>query len=98
MQALYIAFITQQLKLSETDATKFWPVYTDYDKEMRSVPANLPELEKQQAQLNIKKKYQDKFSKAIGNDRANNFFVQDGEFRKRMLDRLRKNRTGKPDR
>ena len=97
VQALYIAYITNQLKLNESDAQKFWPIYTQYDSELKAVPANLSELERQQALLNVRKKYQDRFSKVLGSDRTNTFFAQDLEFRNQMVNRLRKARTERPN-
>lgn len=92
IKALYIAYMTDNLKINSNEAQSFWPVYSQYDAELKSVAANGDELSRQQAILNVKKKYQEKFSKVIGNDRTNDFFVKDGEFRKRMVDRLREMR------
>jgi len=89
IQALYVAYITQELKLSETEAQKFWPVHAQYDAEIRGLKNDLPELDRQQAALNVKKKYQDRFNGILGNNRTNDFFRKDGEFRKKMIDRLR---------
>ncbi|MEO6538853.1 MAG: hypothetical protein ABIT07_02795 [Ferruginibacter sp.] len=94
IQALYIAYITQQLKLTEDEAQKFWPVHAQYDNEIKGVGAELNELDRQQTSLNIKKKYQDRFIKILGVGRANDFFKTDAEFRKRMVERLRKMRQG----
>lgn len=94
IQALYIAYVTQQLKLTEDEAQKFWPVHAQYDNEIKSVRSDLTELDRQQAALNVKKKYQDKFIKILGADRANDFFKTDAEFRKKMIERLRKLRQG----
>lgn len=92
IQALYIAYLTQQLKFTEDEAQKFWPVHAQYDKEIKAVREDLNELDRQQATLNVKKKYQDRFIKILGADRANDFFKTDAEFRKRMIERLRKMR------
>ncbi len=92
IQALYIAYLTQQLKFTEDEAQKFWPVHAQYDKEIKAVREDLNELDRQQATLNVKKKYQDRFIKILGADRANDFFKADAEFRKRMIERLRKMR------
>lgn len=94
IQALYIAYLTQQLKFTEDEAQKFWPVHAQYDKEIKAVREDLNELDRQQATLNVKKKYQDRFIKILGADRANDFFKADAEFRKRMIERLRKMRQG----
>lgn len=90
IQALYIAYITQELKLTETEAQKFWPVHAQYDAEIKGVKAEASELDRQQAALNIKKKYQDRFAKIIGAQRTNDFYIKDGEFRKKLVERLRK--------
>lgn len=94
IQALYIAYITQQLKLTEDEAQKFWPVHAQYDNEIKGVGSELNELDRQQTSLNIKKKYQDRFIRILGSGRANDFFKTDAEFRKRMIERLRKMRQG----
>src|SRR4051812_33024409 len=79
IQALYVAFISQELKLTEEEAQKFWPVHSQFDGEIKTVRFDMPELERQQAILNIKKKYQEKFVKILGNDRTNAFFRSDAE-------------------
>lgn len=89
IQALYIAYITKELNLTEAEAQKFWPVHEQYDAEIKAVKADASELDRQQAALNIKKKYQDRFTKIIGPQRTNDFYIKDGEFRKKMIDRLR---------
>lgn len=90
MQALYVAYMTQQLNLNEEEAQKFWPLHKQFDSELKSVDLGKPELERQQAALNIKKKYQERFSKIIGNNRTDDFFRKDMEFRKKLVERLRK--------
>ncbi len=89
IEALYVAYMTRELNLTEDDAQKFWPVHTQYDNEVRSLKGESNEIERQQAILNIKKKYQDRFIKILGAERTNNFFVKDGEFRKKLVERLK---------
>ncbi len=89
VQALYVAYITQELKLTEEEAQKFWPIHQQYDNEIKGVKSEASELERQQAALNIKKKYQDRFTKVLGVQRTNDFYVKDGEFRKKLIERLR---------
>lgn len=90
IKALYVAYITQQLQLTEGEAQKFWPVHASYENEIKATNKQTDVLERQQSELNIKKKYQEKFVAIIGSSRTNNFFIKDAEFRKRMLERLRK--------
>jgi len=92
IEALYIAYMTRELNLTEDEAQKFWPVHAQFDGEIRNLKMESSELERQQAILNIKKKYQDRFIKILGAGRTNDFFVKDGEFRKKLIDRLKKMR------
>jgi len=89
IKALYVAYITEQLALTPDEAQKFWPLHTQFTNELKSVKPDLPELEKQQAILNIKKKYQESFNKVLGPNRCERFFKMDGEFKKKLLDRIR---------
>lgn len=92
IEALYVAYMTKELKLNEDEAKKFWPIHTSYDQEVRAVRNESNEIERQQAVLNIKKKYQDRFVNVLGQERTNNFFIKDAEFRKKLVDQLRKMR------
>jgi hypothetical protein len=93
IQALYIAYITQQLSLTTDEAQKFWPVHAQYEAELKNInQGNAGELDRQQAVLNVKKKYQGNFSKILGSERSNNFYRQDGEFRKKLVERLKQMR------
>lgn len=90
IQALYVAFITQQLKLTEEEAQKFWPVHMQFDTEMQENHKNRANaLQMEEGALTIKKKYNDKFIKVLGADRTNLFFEKDREFRHEMIGRLR---------
>ena len=93
IRALYVAYISQQLVLTPAEAEKFWPVHAQYEADMRAVnKSEANELDRQQGVLNVKKKYQGNFNRILGNDRCNNFYKQDSEFRKKLLDRLKQMR------
>ena len=92
VQALYIAYVSKQLNLTPDEAQRFWPVHEQYDRELSALSPDMTELDRQQATLNVKKKYQDRFIKILGPDRTNNFYKVDAEFRAKMIERLRKNR------
>ena len=93
IKALYVAYISQQLALTPDEAQKFWPVHAQYETELKNInQANAGELDRQQAVLNVKKKYQGNFSRILGNERSNNFYRQDGEFRKKLVERLKQMR------
>lgn len=40
-EAMKIAFITQHLQLSELQATKFWPIFNNYEAEKKSLRENM---------------------------------------------------------
>ncbi len=92
IQALYIAYITQQLNLNEEEAQKFWPLHKQFDGELRTVDMSMPELDRQQQILNIKKKYQDRFTRILGNNRTDAFYRKDMEFRKKLVENIRQRR------
>lgn len=89
IKALYVAYVTEQLKLTPDEAQKFWPVHTQFENDLKSVNKELPELTKQQAYLDVKKKYQDNFNKILGVNRCERFFRMDGEFKRRLLERIK---------
>ena len=96
IKALYVAYITQQLSLTADEAQKFWPVHSQYEAELKNVNVNNSnEIDRQQAVLNVKKKYQGNFIKILGSERSNNFYRQDAEFRKKLVERLKQMRQRK---
>ena len=90
IRALYVAYVTQQLQLTPDEAQRFWPVHTQFEAELKGVNKELPELPKQQAHLDIKKKYQDNFTKILGTNRCERFFRMNDEFKRKLRDRLQK--------
>ena len=89
IKALYAAYITQQLNLTVDEAQKFWPVHTQFDEEIRAAhKSNLPEIEKEEAVLKVKKKYTAAFTKIIGAERYNKFLIVDRSFRDKIRNRL----------
>ncbi len=93
IRALYIAYITQSIDLSDYEAERFWPVHNQFDKAMRSHPFNDDnEIEKEEFALQIKKKYKPQFAAIIGIERTNRFFKKDREFRDKLIEKLRDKR------
>jgi hypothetical protein len=95
VRAMYVAYMTEQLNLDENTAQVFWPVQKQMHKDMKGIRdmQSNSVLEKEEAMLNIKKKYKDRFVKILGEERTNLFFIKDLEFRQKMVDRLQKRRT-----
>jgi Skp family chaperone for outer membrane proteins len=83
IKALKVAYITQALNLTADEAQKFWPVYNAYDEEIKKAKqANVDDqLKKEEAVLNIKKKYKPEFKKILVDDvRVNKVFRVDADF------------------
>lgn len=95
IQALKIAFLTQRLQLTADEAKTFWPVYNDYESELKKLRMNKSTnsvLENEQKLLNIRKKFNPKFGKILGSERANNLFKAEREFRNILITRLKNRR------
>jgi hypothetical protein len=88
LQSLYVAFITQKLELTAAEAQTFWPLHNEFNNEVKGVDANIPELDREQKILDIKKKYEPKFHKILLDaKRVDRLFRLHGEFRKKLIER-----------
>jgi len=85
LEALKIAFITKRLNLTPEEAQKFWPVYNQYSGEIRKVRMDAiqnkeEEIATEEKVLNIRKKYNGEFAKALSPQRVDQFFRSEKEF------------------
>ena len=96
IEALKIAFLTKKLNLSTEEAQKFWPVYNKYQDEIKKtrIDARLNksnEIDTEEKLLNIRKKYNGDFLKALSSEKVNTFYRSEKEFgvfiRKELMDR-----------
>lgn len=94
IQALKIAFITQKLKLTSSEAEKFWPVYNQYENEIKDLRTNNDGnvIENEQKLLDIRKKYKPSFEKILGPQRLNDLFNAERDFRNLLIKRLKNQR------
>jgi len=95
LQSLYVAFITQKLELTAAEAQSFWPLHNEFDKEIKGIDMNLPELEREQKVLDIKKRFEPRFRKVLTDPkRVDKLFRLNGEFRKKLVEfHMRKQRA-----
>jgi hypothetical protein len=95
IQSLEIAFISRKLNLKPEEAQKFWPVFNEYRRDIRQMGISHKQqpdhdvLEFEQKLIDIRKKYKDQFSGAIGKQRVNEFFKAEHEFRGVLLNRIK---------
>ncbi len=83
LEALKVAFLTKKLSLNPEEAQKFWPVYNEYQTELRKARQDSrggDEIKREERLLQVRKKYQVSFTKALSADRANQFFKAEKEF------------------
>ena len=91
IQSLKIAFITQKLQLTPSEAEKFWPIYNEYDNEVHGLQLDNNDanpLGKEEKLLNIRKKYLSSFEKILGPDKTNRLFNAERDFRGILIRRL----------
>ncbi len=85
LQALKIAYLTKKLDLSPEEAQRFWPIYNKYTEEIRAIrleqkQKNTPEIEMEDKILNVRKKYNGEFGKALSAEKVNTFFRSEKDF------------------
>jgi hypothetical protein len=90
IQSLKIAFITQKLQLTPVEAQKFWPIYNEYDNEIRGIELSSDPnpLGKEEKLLDVRKKYLGEFEKILGPDKTNRLFNAERDFRGILIRRL----------
>ena len=90
VEALKVAYISQQLNLSPEEGREFWPLYNQYENELHSAQSDrsVDELSKEESVLNIRKKYQDQFTHILGRSRTNHFYQSEKDFNRILLNRL----------
>lgn len=96
IQALKIAFITERLQLTSSEAQQFWPVYNAYEDEVKKLRIDSKGgdvLENEEKLLQIRKKYRGSFEKILGKSKINDLFNAERDFRNILIKRL-KNRGG----
>ncbi len=92
IQALKIAFITQKLELTSAEAQKFWPVYGQYESDMKKLLGDnrsADVIDNEERILNIRKKYRPEFEKVLGTPRMNKLFTAEKEFRVVLIRQLK---------
>ena len=84
LELLKIGFITKRLDLSKEEAERFWPVYYRYAAEIRQAQqayrVHRSEMRLDEDILNIKKKYNPEFDRALSPEKTNLFFRAEKDF------------------
>jgi hypothetical protein len=85
LQAYKIAYLTRKLNLTPEEAERFWPVYNKYQDEIRNTriadrQANKREIDTEEKILNIRKKYNSSFEKALTPEKVDKLYQSEKEF------------------
>ena len=90
IEALKVAFISKELELTPDEAQKFWPVYNQYAKELKTtIKGDADVLDRDEKVLNLRKRYRDQFTKVLGQNRMNRVFNSEGRFRQLLIKSIR---------
>jgi hypothetical protein len=98
-EAIQETYFTNELKLSPEEAQRFWPVFNSYKEEIRRARLEKrdDELAFEEKVLGIRKKYRPEFKKVLNNDqRANQVFLADRNFREILRKELQERRRDHP--
>lgn len=108
-----VGYITERIHLTSDQATRFWPVYNQYEQELRTTRRSFFEqyrgrdnsqdeatarkfvddnLEYQEAELRLKKKYKNELLKVISAQQLADLYVAERDFRKMLVNELRERR------
>ena len=78
-----MAYMSQELNLTPQEAQNFWPVYNNYENEIRQAKKQYPDdiVAYERKVVEIKERYQGNFRKVLGNNgqRANMVFSKDSK-------------------
>ena len=99
IEALKVAYITKQLQLTSQEAEKFWPVYNEYDNEMKQMVREHrqkggTEIELEEKILGMHKKYKPTFIKVISEDKFDKLIAAErawAEMLRKELQRRKEN-------
>ena len=94
LEALRVAFITKELKLTSDESQKFWPIYNEYLKELSKLRKDAAgddsgdDVAYKQDKLNLRKKYTDKLKAVIPDTKVNELPKAEKEFKKWLLEKI----------
>lgn len=102
IQAYKIAYLTKKLSLTPQEAQRFWPVYNQYESELRAVrmenrQGGKNQIEIEEKVLNVRKKYNTEFSKVISPEKVNTLFRSEKEFSTIVQKEMMERRNNKRD-
>lgn len=102
IKAMQVAIMTDKLSLSPDESKAFWPVYNDYQAELKAIKKQLENLkgspeeklakrkDLQQKKLDVQNNYEAKFRKIMSVDKVAQIDQAEREFKRWLVDQLKK--------
>ncbi|MFT4153900.1 hypothetical protein [Parafilimonas sp.] len=93
LEVVKMGYMTRELNLTPDEAQRFWPVYNNYQSEIREARSQYPddEVAFERKVVEIKERYKGNFKKVLGNDnqRVNRVYTTDKQFNNALRNELR---------
>ena len=93
VEVVKMAYITRELNLTPQEAQNFWPVYNNYENEIKQARNQYPndEVAFEKKVVEIKERYQKNFKKVLGgnNQRLNKVYTTDKQFNNTLRNELK---------
>lgn len=94
VEVVKMAYMSRELSLSPQEAQNFWPVYNNYQNEIKQARNQYPndEVGFERRVVEIKQRYQGNFKKVLGNNgqRINKVYTTDRQFRDMLRSEIQK--------
>jgi hypothetical protein len=94
VEVVKMAYMSRELNLSPQEAQNFWPVYNNYQNEIKQARNQYPndEVGFERRVVEIKQRYQGNFKKVLGNNgqRLNKVYTTDRQFRDMLRGEIQK--------
>jgi hypothetical protein len=98
--SIKIGFLTEKLHLDPKTAEQFWPIYNQYDDEIRGLIQDKRNkddqrsaqeiLDQEQKAIDIKRKYSTQFLRVINNEQLGQLYQSEREFNMMLIRRMNK--------
>ena len=93
VEVVKMAYVTRELNLTPQEAQNFWPVYNNYENELKQARNQYPndEVAFEKKVVEIKERYQKNFKKVLGNNnqRLNKVYTTDKQFNNTLRNELK---------
>lgn len=106
IESIKIGFITKKLDLTPAESQNFWPVYNQYQDELKSLLSERKalknsnslqavdnNLEIEESIVLVRKKYRKEFSKVLNADKINQLYLAEREFKEELIRQLKNRRN-----